>query len=245
VFCALAVGGLLFARHYLSHNDSITHNDAAGAILATAGTALAVLLSFMVVMVWQEYDASASNVEREAARASDLHHLADLLPQPTRNDLKSEVDRYIRVVISQEFPAMCRGGVSMNATNASYRLVTIVSSFVPKSQTQQALQGQGLILAQSLTDARRQRLDDNEWGIPPILWATMFFATIVTIAFSYFFRIDSERAHVLMTVALTAVVSAILVLIAELDYPFRGDTGIGPQAFIEVYARLHNLNSGY
>ncbi|MGZ3499271.1 MAG: bestrophin-like domain [Vulcanimicrobiaceae bacterium] len=243
--CTLAYAGLFYTRHHLISNERITHNDASGAILSTIGTVLAVLLSFMVVMVWQEYDNSANTVEHEAAAASNLHHLADLLPRPTKDELHREVDRYITVVINEEFPAMRHGELSINATNAAYRLYGIVSNFIPKTSSQQQLQSQGLEFAKTLADARRQRLHDNDWGIPPIFWAMMFFTSAITVAFSYFFRVDNEHAHVLMVVALTAIVAAILVLIAELDYPFRGSSGIGPQSFIEVYSRLHNLSSGY
>ncbi|HEY8313523.1 MAG TPA: DUF4239 domain-containing protein [Candidatus Baltobacteraceae bacterium] len=238
--CVLAAAGLFYARRHVLRNDEITHNDVAGPILGTIGTLLAVMLSFMVVAVWQEYDASANTVEREASAASDLHHLADLLAQPTRNRLKAEVDRYMTVVIHDDFPAMQRGQSSSRARDASYRIYQIVAGFKPASPGQTQLQGEALDLAHVLTDARRQRLHDNRTGIPMILWATMFFLGALTVVFSYFFRIENVTAHFLMTLALTAVIGVMLVLIAELDYPFRGDTAIGPQAIVEAYARTHD-----
>jgi hypothetical protein len=44
-----------------------------------------------------------------------------------------------------------------------------------------------------------------------------------------------------MTVALAAIVAAILVLIAELDYPFRGTLQIQPGAFIQVMQTVHRI----
>jgi hypothetical protein len=42
-----------------------------------------------------------------------------------------------------------------------------------------------------------------------------------------------------MVVALTAVIALTFALIAELDYPFRGDIAVDPYAFVHVIEALH------
>lgn len=232
-FAALSLAGLRYTRRLIT-NDRITYNDFVGPVFALIGTVLAVMMSFMVVAVYQQFDVSAGVVDREAGAASDLHHIADLLPPPTRDTLRTAVDRYVTVVIAKDFPAMRHGGASMEAFDDSARLFEIVSGFRPKSPAQTQLQSQGLSMALALTDARRQRLYDNQSGIPPILWIVMFLSAAVLIVTTYFFRVSSVPAHQLMTVALTAVIVSIFVLIAELDYPFRGDTSVGPSSFVRV-----------
>lgn len=108
-----------YTRRRIS-NDQITYNDFVGPVLA-------VMMSFMVVAVYQQFDASAAVVDRESGAASDLHHIADLLPQPTRGKLKVAVDRYVAVVIAKDFPAMRHGGSSMEAFDDSSQLFEIVS----------------------------------------------------------------------------------------------------------------------
>ena len=65
--CALACGLLAFMRKRMTRNEQIAHNDVAGPILTTIGTVLAVMMSFMVVGVWQEYDNAAQTAQREAS----------------------------------------------------------------------------------------------------------------------------------------------------------------------------------
>ncbi|MDP9025851.1 MAG: hypothetical protein M3N13_10815, partial [Candidatus Eremiobacteraeota bacterium] len=86
-------------------------------------------------------------------------------------------------------------------------------------------------LTHTFNDARRQRLFDNQQAIPISLWWTILFISAVTIASLYLFRVANVKAHLLMTVALAAVISSILILIAELDLPFRGDISVPPTAF--------------
>ena len=238
---ALAAGGLALTYRFVKAADEITHNDVSGAIVATAGTVLAVMLSFMVVVVWQEYDASAGNVQREASAIADLHHLADDLPPALSLELHASIDQYVANIITVEWPAMRHGGRSQHARGMAYRIGHDLNSYKPTSPAQISLQQQGLDLFRSFSDLRRQRLADNEQGIPMIMWATMLFVVIVSIYLTYSFRVSNVRMHYIMTIALTAIIVSILVLIAELDYPFRGDTAITPDAFIYMSQSVHGL----
>jgi len=234
--CALAI-----TRTKIARNELITHNDVAGPILNTVGTVLAVMMSFMVVGVWQEYDVAGQNVQTEASALSDLHHLGDAFPRSDRLLLHAAVDRYITQVISDEWPRMAHGGESVAAHRTAYEIQNIVARFMPRNPAQSAVQQEGLTLANRLLDARRTRIYENETGIPMVLWATMLFAGAVTIGLAFYFRVDRPGAQYVMVIALTAVVTAIFVLTAELDYPFRGDVSIKPQPFMHVYSTLHNL----
>src|SRR5581483_11084726 len=85
VACAVSAFALFLTRSRLTRNDLITHNDVAAAILQMLGTVLAVMMSFMVVGVWEQYDTAGQNTQIEASALSDLYHLADAFPQATRN----------------------------------------------------------------------------------------------------------------------------------------------------------------
>jgi hypothetical protein len=241
--CGLSAGGLLLVRRYGASTDRITHNDVAGPIIGTAGTILAVVLSFMVVVVWQEYDASAGNVQREASALADLHHLALGLPTPLRGVLQRDLDRYAQVIVSDEWPLMQHGGRSKRAHLLAYEVENDLVTWSPQTGHQETLQAQALGLVETFADARRQRLFDNDQGVPPLMWIAMIALSAITIAFTYLFRVDNRRAHLLMTLGLSAIVGIIFVLIAELDYPFRGDIRISPDAFAHVQATIHE--TGY
>ena len=238
--CALAAAGLYLTLHFNRTTSEIAHNDVAGAIVATAGTIVAVMLSFMVVVVWQEFDASASNVQREASAVADLYHVAVDMPQPVRGELQASLDSYVEVVVKDEWPRMRYGGDSSEARLAAYGVGHELASFAPASQRQTTLQQQALGLYQTFIDARRQRLGDNAQGIPPVLWGTMLFSVCVLIYLTYSFRITRIATHYIMTIGVTAIIMSILVLTAELDYPFRGDIAIQPTAFTGIASEIHS-----
>jgi hypothetical protein len=202
------------------------------------------MMSFMVVGVWQEYDNAAHTAQQEASALSDLHHLADDFPQPMRDTVHAEIDKYIYLVVNQEFPAMRRGEESIAAHDTGYHILSVLTHWHPADPVNQALQSRAEDLAGRFLDSRRDRILANRQGIPLALWATMLFTGAVTVLFSFYFRVDRQRAQFVMVIAETVVISIIFSLIAELDYPFRGDLAVDPYSFIHVMRTLHGVING-
>ncbi len=242
--CIIACGCLALTRTRLTRNEQITHNDVAGPVLTTVGTVLAVMMSFMVVGVWQEFDAAAQTAQNEASALSDLHHLADAFPSAMRVRVQDAVDTYIEIVVNEEWPAMRRGGESVRAHDTAYEISAIIDAWHPGNPADLSLQARGEDYVGAFLDARRSRILANRQGIPLALWATMLFTGAVTIAFAFYFRVDRPRAQYIMVIALTAVITIIFSLIAELDYPFRGDVAVDPYSFLHVMRALHGVLNG-
>jgi hypothetical protein len=241
VACALTGIALYLTRERLTRNDLITHNDVAGAILQMLGTVLAVMMSFMVAGVWQQYDAAGQNTQTEAGALADLYHIAAVLPQPTHNQVQAGVDQYINLLLTDEWPLMKQGGESLRAHDAAYHLEDIVANFRPATPQAILIQSQAMAYASRFVDARRERIRDNRTGIPNVLWSAMLALGLITIFFSFYFKVDRPVAQHIMVGALTAVIALIFMLIAELDYPFRGDIAIHPDAYTSIFRALHNL----
>ncbi|NNM98534.1 MAG: DUF4239 domain-containing protein [Candidatus Eremiobacteraeota bacterium] len=231
--CTLAAFGLSIFERRVSL-ASLTHNDVAGPIVTTIGTILAVILSFMVVTVWQEFDQAAATVQNEAAALGDLYHLCETLPKSFAMPLRSEIVLYVRAVVNREWPAMQHGDFSRQARDRAHTIMERVASFHPADARQAAVLASMLDLTNRFVDQRRTRLFDNQESIPPVLWGMMLFISLVTVAGSYLFRVQSRPAHYLMTILLAATIVATMVVIAELDLPFRGDVHISPTAFVRT-----------
>jgi len=229
--CALAAAGLYLVRTRYPRYAEITHNDVAGPVMATIGTVLAVMLSFMVVVVWQEYDAAGQIVNTEASEIADLYHTVGPLPAATRTSVRDGLERYVHLVVHDEWPLMKEGRASDAARRTAIAVVEAVQRYQPRTFGQQNLASEAITHAHNLLDARRNRLFQNQQAVPGLVWTMLFFVAGITLASTYFFRVASARAHVAMALALAAVVGATFVMIAELDLPFRGPMQIDAGAF--------------
>ncbi|HEX5275446.1 MAG TPA: hypothetical protein VFW34_09230 [Candidatus Rubrimentiphilum sp.] len=247
VASALAMAGLHAARIVIKRSQLISHNDVASAIFGIIGTVLAVGLSFMFINVWTQYVMASNTVQREASAVADLHHLADAFPEPTRHEIQDAVDRYIRLAINEEWPLMRSGGHSQAAQDAAYKVLSIITSLKPRASDSEEimLQSHALDAANLFLDERRDRLHANDDGIPILLWAALLFVACVVIIFSYYFRVENPLEQHIMVAALASVVVVVMLLIAEFDYPFRGDIAVTPAAFQHAWNSLHHLEGGY
>jgi hypothetical protein len=202
------------------------HNDITGFILTIVGAIYAVVLGFVAVVVWEQYEASRQNQQHEVNVLSSLFHVAEALPDSAREPLRDEIATYIRLVVNEEWPAMRKGSDSVAAGKAAGKIVDTVIGVQETSKSNVAVEA--LTLVGSFMDARRQRLQDNHSGIPLLLWLALLAGGLITVGLGYLFGIESLRFHAIATGCVAAMIALILVLIARLDYPYQGDSGIPP-----------------
>lgn len=233
LLAAIAAAMVIVVRRFVPAS-SLRDNDVAGSIATVVGTILAVLLSFMLVADWQEYDQAAQTASNEAGAAEDLYQTANLLPEPTRGVLDKLIAQYAQTVVEQEWPLMRSGDESALARQLSGEITNAVVRFQPKTQAQSALQSTAITLAATLQNSRRDRLFDNQQGIPMILWGGIALLVVVTLVMCALFSVRNVVMHVVMSASVGVVVAVLVVLTAEVDYPFRGDIQLPPTAWDHV-----------
>jgi hypothetical protein len=230
----VAVAGLVLVQRLVPPERREGQNDVAGFIFAVLGVAYAVLLAFVVIAVWQDYETTQTNVESEAHELAGVYFLASQLPEPQRTDVQDLVRSYVRVVVVEEWPMMERGQTSPRADSLLRRLTLELLKFDPHTEGEQVLYESGLRQLHDAADARRSRLLEVREGIPRLLWVVLVLGGVITVSFTYLFGLKSNLAHALMVAALTLLICGILYTIGEFDNPFSGVVEIRPEAFKEV-----------
>jgi Protein of unknown function (DUF4239) len=234
----LAVAGLVLVQRLVPPERREGQNNVAGFIYAVLGVAYAVLLAFVVIAVWQDYEAAQTNVESEAHELAGIYYLATQLPEPERTRIQELVRTYVRVVVEEEWPRMERGQTSPRANALVRQLRSEFLEFDPHTKGEQVLYESGLTQAHDADDARRSRLLEVREGIPDLLWVVLVVGGVITVTFTYLFGLQSNLAHALMVAALTLLICGILFTIGEFNNPFSGLVEIQPEAFKEV---LHSF----
>jgi uncharacterized membrane protein YccC len=214
------------------------HNDVAGFIYAVLGVAYAVLLAFVVIAVWQNYETAKTNVDTEANELAGVYFLSSQLPEPQRTHVQDLARRYARVVVEEEWSMMEQGQTSPRADSLLRQLRSKLLEFDPSTEREQVLYEGGLTRLHDAVDARRSRLLEVREGIPNLLWVVLVVGGVITVSFTYLFGLKSNLAHALMVAALTLLICGILFTIGEFDYPFSGVVEIRPDAFREM---LHSF----
>lgn len=227
---AISVGGVLLVRRFVDVKTLKGHHDIAGPIFATLGVIYAVLLAFIIIVVWQDFDRTNNNVTSEATAYSAIYRDTAGFPEPFKSRMRAAMDDYINTVIKDEWPLLARGEGSDLATQKAVKVWEVYASFNPQTETEKAFYSESLSRMNNAVELRRQRLMDARKGIHPVLWMVLLLGGIITIVFTFFFGSENLRAQLIMTTLLAVLITLILFTILVMDYPFTGDINIQPDA---------------
>jgi hypothetical protein len=97
-----AVAGVWLSRKIQHERIREGHNDVLVPIFLNAGVLFAVLLGFMVVAVWESYDAAKGNAATEAAALVPLYRATIALPKEAGDRMREISREYVHAVIEDE-----------------------------------------------------------------------------------------------------------------------------------------------
>jgi ABC-type multidrug transport system fused ATPase/permease subunit len=230
----VAVLGLALVQRLVDRGFREEHNDVSGNIYQVLGTTYAVLLAFVAVIAWQNYDTAQSTVQSEANELAGIYFLANRFSDSDRAQVHNLARSYAQVVVEEEWPRMEEGKTSSRASALLSELRASLQNLDARTDTDLVLYDQALTRFHDLANARRLRLVAATEGMPGILWVVLLGGGMVTVGFTYLFGFKSNLAHALIIAALTLVICSILLTIGLFDYPFAGEVKVQPDAFQEV-----------
>jgi predicted outer membrane protein len=238
VAMALAVGGLILTQRLVPVSVRRQHNDVAGFIYAVLGVTYAVLLGLMVVAVWEQWETAKVTADEEASSLAEIFWIADRMPDDEGRRIQELCRAYARVVVDEEWPLMAQEKSSPKAWALLDELRARLQDFDPSTAPQQVLYEQSLERMRDLANARRDRLLEAEEGLPGILWVVLVTGGVVVVGFMYLFGMDSTAIHLLMVASLALVIALVLFTVAALNFPFKGDITVNPEAMQHVLGRF-------
>jgi uncharacterized protein DUF4239 len=228
-----SVLGLLGVRELISPAQLASSSDAVGNYLQTVGGIYAVLLAFIVYVVWGQFNDARTYVDREATALVDLHRIASGLPPKTRIEIQRELRGYVDAVLADEWRAMAKGDeVTMERIGERLEHVWVaIHSCEPCSECQNMIYGEVLSRFNDLSDVRTSRLSSSRARIPIAMKILLYAGAFIMIGSMWLMSFDKLWLHATVTAALAGAVSHILFLIRDLDDAFAGDWQVSRAPF--------------
>jgi Protein of unknown function (DUF4239) len=232
----LAMLGPALVRHYVALERLTINNEIAGFKFATVGVLYAVLLAFVIIVVWEKFTDAEVNVVREAGAAENIYRLSQGLGDINGADLRSAVGVYLKTAMADDWPAMDSGhpGASRStkqALNAIYSMLSVIND-----QRNRAIVSEIFGQLDRITESRRTRLIAAEGAVPNVIWLVLLGGAAVTIVFTFFFGTESLRAQTVMTALLAVLIFSELLIVVAIDRPFTGAVKVQPTALAQVLA---------
>jgi hypothetical protein len=238
VVVGLSVAGLVMVRRNVALQTLESHNAVAGFIIAVVGVVYAVLLGFVVVVVWQQFISAQAAADQEAADVASLFECANAFAEPQRSALDGRLRSYAASVVNHEWPAMARGAESVRTEHAFHGLWSEWRAVKPGSKIENRFYIEAVQVMGQLTQARNNRLLASHAKLPAVMWAALITGGVITIGFTYFFGVPNFKAQLLMVAVLAAMIAVVLFLILAMNYPFTGGLSIPPRSMQDVLEDL-------
>src|SRR4051794_26350212 len=173
VALGLSISGLLLVRRSVALSTLERHNDVAGFIIAVVGVLYAVLLAFVVVITWQNFDRASQIASQEAQLVEGLYRDASVFGAQGV-ELRNTLDAYATSVVTREWPAMDVHQDESAATDAALeRVFAAYHAVDPKTPTEQAFYGESIRRLEAVEAARGDRIEAASAQLPSVLWGVL------------------------------------------------------------------------
>jgi hypothetical protein len=236
--CAFAIGGLFLVRRTVLPRLRIRVEDSefSGSMLQAIMVFYGLAVALIAVSVFETYSDVSEIVSTEASELGALYRDASSYPEPTRQQLQSELRDYARYVIDTAWPAQRTGQVALHGVAMLNRFQATMTGFEPTTEGQRALHAEALRAYNQLVEARSLRIDAAaNTGLPGMLWFVVLAGAAIGLAATFFFKVEDARLHAAMVALLAAFIGLVIFMILAFDRPFRGDLGLEPDAYQQVY----------
>ncbi|HEX4042790.1 MAG TPA: DUF4239 domain-containing protein [Xanthobacteraceae bacterium] len=224
-------------RRYVTLERLTANNEIAGFKFATVGVLYAVLLAFVIILVWQKFSDAETDVVQEAGAAATIYRLSLGMDEKAATDIRNAMSDYLKVAIDADWPAMARG--TSGAQTARQALDKVYATLLTADVARQAgnpVLSELLHQLDVMTQARRARLTAAQGTVPAVIWLLLFVGAAVTIVFTLFFGTQNLRAQIVMTGLLAFLIFAELLIVVAIDRPFTGSVMVEPTALAAVLA---------
>ena len=234
---------LAFAtRRFTDYQMRRSHNDIAGYIFTTVGAIYGVLLAFITVVAWEQYNAASENAAKEGAMAMAMYRNLSAYPdQEQAGKVAQNLLAYIHATVEDEFPKMAKMERSPTTEQAMDLLWANTGRLKPQSFYEQTLFTEIVKDLNNIAQLRTERLG-SAFGpkLISIIRHTLLFGGIITLALAFFFGAESFWWHTIMTTLLAILIASILFVTLELGHPFTSGIAIQPRGYIHVLEIIAN-----
>ncbi len=228
-----AVAGVRLGRRFLRGRVASGHHEVLAAMFQTCGTLHAVFLAFLVVAVWQSYDAARANVAEEASALATLYRMSTAMAPEIGKRLREALRHYAEAVIEDEWTIQAAsGGASPRARAASlamYRLFGTETTAL--RQDEAAIDGAALAIISQIQNDRNTRTLQAGASLPAIIWLAAIGSGAIALSLSFFLFMEQAAPQMVVTSIMASTIALLLCITFVLSRPFNGPLALPPEPF--------------
>ncbi len=248
-FLIFAVFGLIgffgpgFIRRSARGLELKDHHDVLGMMFSGAAAFYGVVLAFVIVAAWQNFQDASEREQVEFLALTELYEVGTRLPMPTRQLMTTAVRGYVTDALTYEWSGN-PNPVNMGSRGDLRKMLAALLSLDPQSQKDGILFGKAIDQITRLFEARQQRILYSQSNIPTIVWIVIIFGACVTIVLSFFFFTTHRMLQAMTSMMFAMLIGLTIVAIDDLSHPYQGYTRVAPTGFRELLVEIDRRSAG-
>ncbi|MBF0323615.1 MAG: DUF4239 domain-containing protein [Alphaproteobacteria bacterium] len=192
------------------------------------GVLFALTLAFLANDTWNAHDRAVTAVYHEAGALRTIRALAVELPEASRDGLDRAIDRYVAIVVAEEWPLLAKRRASAAAIDALAVLQAELSRPVIAQALAPAAHAQMLQQAMEARDARETRIALSQTHVNPLKWLGMAFLGLLTLISIAMVYVDQPKAELLAIALFAAAAAPTAAIVLIQGNPFQPPGAASP-----------------
>lgn len=237
-FTGFGIGLVVLVRQFVHHSILKQHNDIAGFVFATVGVIYGVMLAFVVIVVWEQYNDANAIAKNEATQAYALYRDLSIYPdQEVAKPALASLAAFSKAVLEKEYPALrqmkweTQHVPNVETEKKFLNLWDDIKKMAPKTLQEEAMFHEILKDINTLGTEREKRLIVSRDDLPGVIWTAMIMGALVTVGFTALFGNENLKGQIVITGLLSIVVSLVIFVVISLNFPFMGEVSIGAEGY--------------
>ena len=206
-------------------------------MLPPLGILFALLVGFIAVEVWSNFDKAKAAVAIEASALRAVVLLAGAFPEEQSTRIYALINRHIETAVNKEWPAMAQQRASLSILpTALIEALHDTLALKPAEDSQRAAQPEMVKAIHTALDARRQRIVISQSTLATVKWVGILLQGLCTLVAFAVVHSDNRLARTLTMALFATGLAMSALLIAAYGRPFSGEISIGPEVLKQVIA---------
>jgi len=235
VFVAVCIGSSMLLlwvfRNYFSITAFREHREVGSIIFGTISLIYSLILAFVIVAVWEDYEELHTDIVREAAKLTDMRFHAAELPVVLSQLVLDNVKGYAELEVKNEWTdnenSLHHNPIMLQLR---HKLLIVGGQDTGKVEDINVINKD----IDDITELRYSRIGHVHSHVPFLVWVILILGSFVMVFFSYLFVAESGSVHYLFTSILTGMLAMCLFLLFALDHPLSGTAAVSPAPFLQA-----------
>ena len=205
-------------------------------MLPPLGILFALLVGFIAVEVWNNFDKAKLAVASEASALRAVVLLAGTFPDEQKIRIYALIDRHIDEAMNKEWPAMAQQQATLSTLRANALIEALheVLTLKPADDRQRIAQPEMVKALESAPDARRQRIIVSQSAVGKVKWAGILLQGLCTLIAIAMVHSDNRLTSAIALTLFATGIALSLLLIAAYSRPFTGEISVKPDLLKQV-----------